>query len=390
MPSTRSCLSTKRTRTPAVLVFAHPIAAAAQAAHDVLVAQYPDQHAKLGGSARPLARSRPGRRAARPWNCAWPGHRGGDPCAARGRRLGFPRHLSIPARSRPVSNDAAMERLRGATWISVRETVRARVRAPVPAGRRRRRCGPRHTRARSAKSKSTAQQTARVVRTIRPPMPSGGWSSPKGLSIALRDNWRSIATCISGRRPACLRTSAWRFTTRTSRPGTRNTSTTTGVRTRPFERRTPTRTRARRPTPTGSRCVRRRRFPSTRSAHAAACGASFGVLQQTFGHRGSFTMETTTAPPGMPTRTFASFRCGGGRVCGLAGEARLAFPVRDRRWRRWHLVLGKQVARYTLSHSLQTLRELILLFLLLVLSFNNLLVGGVFALIDGVPLSVRT
>ena len=31
------------------------------------------------------------------------------------------------------------------------------------------------------------------------------------------------------------------------------------------------------------------------------------MLGETFGNRTRFTMGTTTAPPGMPTRTFASF-----------------------------------------------------------------------------------
>ena len=48
-------------------------------------------------------------------------------------------------------------------------------------------------------------------------------------------------------------------------------------------------------------------FPEYASAHATACAASFGVLERALGHKLSFTMETTTAPPGMPTRSFESF-----------------------------------------------------------------------------------
>ncbi len=48
-------------------------------------------------------------------------------------------------------------------------------------------------------------------------------------------------------------------------------------------------------------------FPEYACAHATACAASFGVLARTLGHKLSFTMETTTAPPGMPTRSFESF-----------------------------------------------------------------------------------
>jgi hypothetical protein len=90
-------------------------------------------------------------------------------------------------------------------------------------------------------------------------------------------------------------------------------------------------------------------FPEYSSAHAAACAASFAVLAQTFGSHQSFTMETTTAPPGMPTRTFDSF-------------AAAAAECSDSRVRLgWHfryatdagLALGRRVARYTLSHALR-------------------------------------
>jgi hypothetical protein len=48
-------------------------------------------------------------------------------------------------------------------------------------------------------------------------------------------------------------------------------------------------------------------FPEYVSAHSAVCGGTLEVLGDTFGNRTRFTMETTTAPPGMPTRTFRSF-----------------------------------------------------------------------------------
>ena len=48
-------------------------------------------------------------------------------------------------------------------------------------------------------------------------------------------------------------------------------------------------------------------FPDYVSAHAAACGASFGILARAFGDRTRFTMDSTTAPAGMPTRSFRSF-----------------------------------------------------------------------------------
>ena len=48
-------------------------------------------------------------------------------------------------------------------------------------------------------------------------------------------------------------------------------------------------------------------FPEYASAHSTVCGATLAVLGDTFGDRTRFTMETTSAPPGMPTRTFRSF-----------------------------------------------------------------------------------
>ncbi len=52
-------------------------------------------------------------------------------------------------------------------------------------------------------------------------------------------------------------------------------------------------------------------FPEYVSAHSAACNVSLGVLAEAFGNRTRFTMETTTAPPGMPTRSFKSFTSAG-------------------------------------------------------------------------------
>src|SRR5215475_4414235 len=47
--------------------------------------------------------------------------------------------------------------------------------------------------------------------------------------------------------------------------------------------------------------------PDYVSAHSTVCGSSFEILKRTFGDHVSFTMETTTAPPEMPTRSFRSF-----------------------------------------------------------------------------------
>ena len=88
--------------------------------------------------------------------------------------------------------------------------------------------------------------------------------------------------------------------------------------------------------------------PEYASAHATACAASFGVLERALGHRLSFTMETTTAPPGMPRRSFESF------------DAAAAECADSRVRLGWHwryatdagLALGRQIATHTLQRSL--------------------------------------
>lgn len=90
-------------------------------------------------------------------------------------------------------------------------------------------------------------------------------------------------------------------------------------------------------------------FPEYSSAHAAACGGSFGVLADAFGREVAFTMETTTAPPGMPTRTFASF------------EAAAAECADSRVRLGWHfryatdagLALGRRLARHVADNAVR-------------------------------------
>ena len=90
-------------------------------------------------------------------------------------------------------------------------------------------------------------------------------------------------------------------------------------------------------------------FPEYVSAHAAACGASFAVLQQAFGHRVPFTMETTSAPPGMPTRTFASFRA----AAAECADSRVRLGWHFRYATDAGLELGRHIARYARRQSLQ-------------------------------------
>jgi hypothetical protein len=48
-------------------------------------------------------------------------------------------------------------------------------------------------------------------------------------------------------------------------------------------------------------------FPEAPSAHAAGCSIAAEVLARAFGPETPITMQTTTAPPDMPTRRFTSF-----------------------------------------------------------------------------------
>ncbi len=93
-------------------------------------------------------------------------------------------------------------------------------------------------------------------------------------------------------------------------------------------------------------------FPEYVSAHAAACAASFGILSAAFGRNVPFTMDTTTAPPDMPTRTFASFadaarECADSRVL-LGWHFRYATDA--------GLELGARVARHVVRHTLRGAR----------------------------------
>jgi hypothetical protein len=90
-------------------------------------------------------------------------------------------------------------------------------------------------------------------------------------------------------------------------------------------------------------------FPEYTSAHAAACAASFGVLDQAFGRRLSFTMQTATAPPGMPTRTFDSFR----EAAAECADSRVRLGFHFRYSTDAGAALGQQVARYVLGHTLR-------------------------------------
>jgi hypothetical protein len=90
-------------------------------------------------------------------------------------------------------------------------------------------------------------------------------------------------------------------------------------------------------------------FPEYVSAHSAVCASSLELLKRAFGNRTRFTMDSTTAPPEMPTRSFTSFtaaaeECADSRV-------RLGFHFR---YATDHgIKLGRAVVRHILAEHLR-------------------------------------
>jgi hypothetical protein len=88
-------------------------------------------------------------------------------------------------------------------------------------------------------------------------------------------------------------------------------------------------------------------FPEYVSAHSAVCGSRFEILSKAFGRHTPFAMDTTTAPPNMPTRTFRSFsaaadECADSRVR-LGFHFRYATDAGKQ--------IGRRVARYLLERT---------------------------------------
>jgi hypothetical protein len=93
-------------------------------------------------------------------------------------------------------------------------------------------------------------------------------------------------------------------------------------------------------------------FPEYPSGHAMGCGMSFEIFTSTFGDGIAFTMESATAPPGMPTRSFKSFshadaECSDSRVM-LGFHYRYAVDAGRK--------LGHLVARDIVEHHLRQRR----------------------------------
>ena len=281
------------------------------------------------------------------WNYLGAGGRGRGTRAARWRRLGFPGRLRIRRTTRSLSDDAAMERLRRSTRISVREAVRPRVSASIPASAAAAAAGPRPTRGRSAKSRSTAPPTS-TRRTNDQTAYAIWWMEFAEGSVnrlARQLSSRSAGASLASGPDVRAR---WRGAVRHVRRdlGREVRATTIGGRIRPFARQTPTTIPQHRRrcelgvAPSGAAFSRVHARPTPRPAppRSACSPMRSGAMLQ-------FTMETTTAPPGMPTRTFDSF-------------AAAAAECADSRVRLgWHfryatdagLELGERIARYSMT-----------------------------------------
>jgi hypothetical protein len=92
-------------------------------------------------------------------------------------------------------------------------------------------------------------------------------------------------------------------------------------------------------------------FPEYASAHSAACAAMFGVLAHAFGDETPFTMQTLTAPPEMPSRSFGRFS-DAAREC---ADSRIRLGWHFRYATSAGLRLGGQVAAFAIEHELATI-----------------------------------
>jgi PAP2 superfamily len=92
-------------------------------------------------------------------------------------------------------------------------------------------------------------------------------------------------------------------------------------------------------------------FPEYVSAHSAACAGTLEVLADAFGNRTYFTMATTTAPPGMPTRSFRSFRA----AADECADSRVRLGFHFRYATDGGKLLGRRVAWHILRHHFEPL-----------------------------------
>jgi hypothetical protein len=94
-------------------------------------------------------------------------------------------------------------------------------------------------------------------------------------------------------------------------------------------------------------------FPEYVSAHAAGCSCTFTILERELGGGVPVTLDSLAAPPGMPTRTFKSFRAAA-REC---ADSRVRIGFHFRYSTDAGRDLGRRIAKYALEHSLERQRE---------------------------------
>ena len=87
-------------------------------------------------------------------------------------------------------------------------------------------------------------------------------------------------------------------------------------------------------------------FPEYASAHATGCAAAFEVMAQMFGNQTPFENTTLTAPPEMPTRRFRSFRAAAEECADSRVQLGWHF--------RYAIRAGRQAGRSVAEHVLRT------------------------------------
>jgi hypothetical protein len=90
-------------------------------------------------------------------------------------------------------------------------------------------------------------------------------------------------------------------------------------------------------------------FPEYVSAHSTVCSSSLETLARAFGRDVAFTMETTTAPAGMPTRSFRGFAS----AAAECADSRVQLGWHFRYSTDAGLVLGRGIAAYVATHHLE-------------------------------------
>ncbi len=242
---------------------AHPIAATAQAAHDVMAALYPTQHAALADQLASWLAQVPTGELRDRGIALGKAAAAAVARAARRRRLGFPGHVRIQGGTGSLPDDSTLERLRRPAGIPVRETVRARVPASIPAiapaaaaDEGLRAGAPRSPGVRRRREHASDDRPDRLCGLV------------DGVRRRIRQSSRSSAlhrsadaSLASGPHVRAHRRGAVRHVHRDM--GREVTCTTIGVRIRPFALPVRTATRAPNRIATGSRFVPRRLFLST-------------------------------------------------------------------------------------------------------------------------------